>query len=213
MKTARTTLLVFSMSLLTLAGCNIRFGYPINYEQLSEELSDYEIAKTAFDQNDPLLQKRVVLISGGFNRSMTKTICKQLIYLDEQSQTEPIMLLINSSGGDCTSYQSITGVIKSLDAPVDTVNIGTCASMGALLIQSATGTRYALKDTMFMIHEPSGRPKEFTQHYRKLQEEVLRTRCNFPESWLPIGDREHIFSAAEALEYQFVDEVIEAMDL
>lgn len=214
MKTStKTQKIVVTAVLLILSGCSVRIGYPINYERLSEELSEHEIGQSSFDLNDPLLKKRMILISSGFNRSMAKTVCKQLIYLDTQSQTEPITLVINSNGGDCTTYQSITSVIKSIHAPVDTVNIGLCGSMGALLMQSATGKRYAVKDTAFIIHEPSGRPKDLTKMYKELQEDIFKSRCSLPEDWLPIGDEEYTFSADEALEYEFVDEVIDAIDL
>ena len=207
---ALTTTIVISS--LFLSGCRIKLTSPINFERLSQELSDYEIAQSPFNTSDPLLNKRIILISGGFNKSMAKTVCKQLVYLDQQSSTEPIKLLINSDGGDCTVYQNITNLINSIQAPVDTVNVGVCASMGALLIQSATDKRYAVKDTAFLIHEPSGKPKEINTMYKELQEQVLKTRCDLPEDWIPIGDKERIFSAEKALEYKFVDEVIDSID-
>lgn len=212
-KTIKVLAITATLCLLIPAGCSVKFGYPINYAHLSEELSEHEIAQSGFDLNDPLLKKRMILISGGFNRSMAKSVCKKLIYLDTQSQTETIALLINSNGGDCTSYQSVTSIIKSIDAPVDTVNIGLCASMGALLIQSATGKRYAVKNTAFIIHEPSGKPKDLTKMYKELQEDIFQSKCNLPEDWLPIDDEEYTFSADEALEYQFVDEVIDEIEL
>lgn len=204
--------LAIAISSLFLFGCSVKLGYPINYERLSKELSNYEIGQSSFNPNDPLLQNRIILVSGGVNKAMSKTVCRQLVYLDQQSSTEPIKLLINSDGGDCTVYQNITHIINSIDAPVDTVNVGVCASMGALLIQSATGKRYAVKDTIFLIHEPRGTPKEIKAMYKELQEKVFITCCNLPEKWIPLGDKNHIFSTNDALEYQFVDEVIDSID-
>ena len=144
MKTMIKALIIaVSLCLFILSGCKVYVGN-INYKRLSEELSDYEVSKQSFDVNDPLLSKRSILISGGINKSMARTVCRQLIYLDEQTQDEPITLLINSDGGDCTAYQNIHTIIQSIRSPVDTVNVGVCASMGALLIQSATGKRYAV---------------------------------------------------------------------
>lgn len=85
--------------------------------------------------------------------------------------------------------------------------------MGALLIQSATGTRYAVENTAFIIHEPSGSPKDLTKMYKEYQEEIFRSRCELPQGWLPLGKEEYTFSAEEALEYKFVDEVIDSIDI
>ncbi|MGD2174901.1 MAG: hypothetical protein PVJ27_05820 [Candidatus Brocadiaceae bacterium] len=49
--------------------------------------------------------------------------------------------------------------------------------------------------------------------FREHQEELLRSRCRLPEEWLPLEGRSFVFSAEEALEYEFVDAVVPEIDL
>ncbi len=108
---------------------------------------------------------------------------------------------------------AIRNTIKSIDTPVNTINMGLCASSAFTLYQSATGKRYACEGSAFMIHEGKGEPQKLVQMYIKDQEELIRTRCNVPADWLPIGKREFIFSAEDALKYQVVDEIITKINL
>lgn len=192
-------------------GCSVNLD-SVNEHQLAEEFRNYEIAAPTFDRNDPLLEKRVIMLNGSINFANAQTICKKLVYLDGRSTVEPIKLLINSGGGDGTGYMTITNTIKSIDAPVDTVNIGLCGSAAAMLIQSATGKRYAQKDTAFLIHDVSGNPKELKDIYSTFQEELYRSRCNLPADWLPLK-KEYTFNAQDALKYNFVDEVVDKIEL
>ena len=197
--------LVFVSLCFILCGCGAKVSFDLKYDNLAKELSDYGVGETAFDANDPLLEKRTIFICGGFNISLAQTVCRQLVYLDSESKTEPIKLLINSPGGDGTAYLSITNMINSISAPVDTINIGFCGSAAAMLIQSATGKRYAVKDTAFMIHDTKGSPKDLSDMYSKLQEGIYRSCCELPDDWLPLKDGEYVFSAEDAKTYKFVD--------
>lgn len=180
----------------------------VNLDSLAKSLRSYEIGKLPFDPENPFLQRRTVFLSGGINFSVARTVSEQLLYLDRQPGHEPIKLLINSNGGDGTAYMAIRNTIKSIDTPVDTINIGLCASSAFALYQSATGKRYACEGSAFIIHEGKGEPQKLVQMYIKDQEELIRARCNVPADWLPIGKREFIFSAEDALKYQVVDEII-----
>jgi ATP-dependent protease ClpP protease subunit len=102
-------------------------------------------------------------------------------------------------------------MIKSIESPVDTVNIGLCGSSAAMLIQSATGKRYAVKNTAFIIHNPKGKPEDLVKMYVKLQNELYKECCKLPEEWFPLEDKEYTFSAEEAKKYGFVDEVIDSI--
>jgi ATP-dependent Clp protease protease subunit len=199
------------LAMLMLAGCSVNFD-SVNEEQLAEEFRSYEIGKPAFDASDPLLQRRTVLLCGDINFAVAQTVCRQLVYLDTLSTTEPIRLLINSGGGDGTAYMAIANTIQGIHAPVDTVNIGLSASCAAILIQSATGKRYAQADTAFIIHDVKGTPKDLKDIYSDYQEELYRNRCRLPDDWLPL-EKEHTFTAQEALKYEFVDAVVDKMDL
>ncbi len=198
--------------LLLMSGC-ARRSLQIDYGKIAEAFRTFEISKPIFDPGNPLLKKRMVLLSGKLNFSTAQTMCEQLIYLDDQSPTHSIKLVINSTGGDGTAYMAIRNTIRSIKAPVDTINISLCGSSAILLFQSATGKRYALEGSSFIIHEPKGSPPEMVKMYREHQEEILRSRCRLPEDWIPIKGRQFVLTPEDALKYEFVDEVISGIAL
>ena len=203
-----TLLLVFCCTFLN--GC---MKANVNLDSFAESLRSYEIGKSSFDPESPFLQRRTIFLSGGLNFSVAQTVSEQLLYLDSQPDDEPIKLLINSGGGDGTAYMAIRNTIKSIDTPVDTINVGLCASSAFTLYQSATGKRYVCEGSAFIIHEGKGEPQKLVQMFIKDQEELIRTRCNVPVDWLPIGEREFILSTEDALKYQVVDEIITKIKL
>lgn len=170
-------------------------------------------APNDFDPNAPLIQRRIIFVNGWFNDALAHSICTELIYLDSQSNTKPITLCINSGGGEAMAFLAIRNMINSISAPVDTVNMGFAGSSGALLFLSATGKRYCLKDSSFILHEPAGRPKELRDQISRLQEELLRSRCQLPADWLPIKSRQFFITDHDAITYKICDEIIEKIDL
>jgi ATP-dependent Clp protease protease subunit len=180
----------------------------INLDSLAKSLRSYEIGKLPLDPENPFLQRRTIFLSGGINFSVAQTVSEQLLHLDSQPSFEPIKLLINSYGGDYTACMAIRNTMRSINTPVDTINTGFCASSAFILHQSATGKRYACKGSAFLIHEGKGKPQKLVQISINDQEELIRTRCNVPADWLPVGRRNFTFSAEDALKYKVVDEVI-----
>jgi hypothetical protein len=53
---------------------------------------------------------------------------------------------------------------------------------------------------------------DFKAFYCKRQEELFRTKCRLPEDWLPLK-KNYTFTAEEALNYHFVDEVIDKIEM
>lgn len=210
----RGTLAVLLACCTLVCGCFKHTGtIALEARSLEKILQDSGVGRQQFDPQDPLLQRRAVFVAGPLSLLSAHAICQQLVYLDGLSAEEPIKLLINSPGGDGAAYLSIRTVMTGIEAPVETVNVGFCGSAAALLFQSATGKRYAVEGSMFMLHEPKGDPDELAKTAREHQEELLRSRCRLPEEWLPLGKRTFTFSAEEALEYQFVDAVLPELNL
>ena len=66
-----------------------------------------------------------------------------------------IKVYINSYGGKVEDAQSMFAAIKSCPIPVDTVNVGVCASSAGIVLQAGK-QRYATSWSKFMCHEASG---------------------------------------------------------
>jgi ATP-dependent Clp protease protease subunit len=78
-----------------------------------------------------------------------------LIYLDTLKDKEDIKLYINSPGGSVTAGMAIIDTIENMTRKVQTVGIGSCASMAQVILSSGTGERKALKNVRIMMHSVS----------------------------------------------------------
>lgn len=78
----------------------------------------------------------------------------QLMYLNRDDPNMEITLYINSPGGSVTDGLAVYDVIHMLSAPVKTVCMGTCASMGAILFLAGT-KREIMVHGRIMVHDPA----------------------------------------------------------
>jgi ATP-dependent protease ClpP protease subunit len=106
----------------------------------------------------------------------------------------------------------IRHTIDELKAPIDTYNVGYCASTAALIFQAATGRRYARPHAVFVLHAVSGEPAELRSRFTRYVERALRRRSRLPDVWFPLDATMRVFDAQEALAYGFVDAVIPERD-
>ena len=103
-----------------------------------------------------LHRHRLVLLFGKVNNAMASEVISNLLYLDSVS-SEPIILLINSTGGVVTDGMAIYDAMQSISSPVQTVCIGKAYSMGSTILAGGEkGYRTATPHARVMIHEASG---------------------------------------------------------
>ncbi len=82
----------------------------------------------------------------------TSYIVEQAIY-DLESETEPIVVLLNSEGGFLADTVAIINLLKSVPNPIYTIALGNCISAAAMLF-SIGQKRYVGDDLCYMIHQP-----------------------------------------------------------
>ena len=90
---------------------------------------------------------------GGVDAMSTKTIIKNLIYLDRVKQ-EPITIYWNSPGGCWFRGMAIYDTIRGLRSPVTMIGFGMVRSMGTIIMQ-ACKERFLAPNCDFMIHDGS----------------------------------------------------------
>jgi ATP-dependent Clp protease protease subunit len=102
-----------------------------------------------------------------------------------------------------------------------TVGIGMCASMGQFLLSSGTkGKRYATPNTRVLLHQPHGGFGGTTSDVQTQAELIMSMKRQLAsltaaqtgktvEQIERDGDRDRWFTAAEALEYGFIDHIRE----
>lgn len=86
---------------------------------------------------------------------------------------EPIMLFINSNGGNAYDAFALADIIKTSKTPVYTVAIGWCMS-GGLLIFMAGKKRFVGENATLMFHDVTGWVNDKTEGIKQELEESKR---------------------------------------
>jgi ATP-dependent Clp protease protease subunit len=92
-----------------------------------------------------------------FSEEAAAKICVEIIKTAERDETEPIILYIDSFGGDVHALASIISVVDSVPNPLITIATGKAISCGAFLL-SHGDIRCAGRHAVIMMHEISSRP-------------------------------------------------------
>ena len=185
----------------------------------------YVIEKTgrgerSYDIYSRLLKDRIIMLSGEVHDGVASSIVAQLLFLEAEDPEKDIYFYINSPGGVITSGMAIYDTMNYIRPDVCTICIGQAASMGAFLLSSgAKGKRYALPHARIMIHQPLGgaqgqatdieiQAKEILRMKSELNE-ILAKNCGQTVKKLEKDtDRDNFMSAAEAVSYGIIDEVL-----
>ena len=175
----------------------------------------------AYDIFSRLLKERIIFIGTPMDDEVANLIIAQLLFLAAEDSEKDINMYINSPGGVVTAGLAIYDTMQFLKAPISTICIGQAASMAATLLSAGTkGKRFALPNARIMIHQPLGgaqgqatdieiQTKEIMR-MKKLLNEILAKHTGQPLAKIEKDtDRDFYMSAAEAVEYGIVDEVIE----
>ncbi|MDN5853849.1 MAG: ATP-dependent Clp protease proteolytic subunit, partial [Actinomycetia bacterium] len=132
-----------------------------------------------------------------------------------------IRLYINSPGGSVASGMAIYDTVQFISNDVVTVGMGLAASMGQFLLASGTkGKRYALPHARIMMHQPSGGLGGSASDIKIQAEQslLLKKQLNELQSFHTgqsveqielDSDRDRWFTAEQALEYGFIDHVVQ----
>ncbi|GAB2460198.1 ClpP family protease [Streptosporangium sandarakinum] len=167
-----------------------------------------------------LLRQRIVVLGTEVNDEVANRICGELLLLAANDGERDIWLYINSPGGSVSAGMAIYDVMQYVPNDVATVGMGLAASMGQfLLCAGASGKRYALPHARVMMHQPSGGVGGTASDIAIQAEQMLYTKQMLREriayhTGQPLerieadSDRDRWFTAAEAKEYGFVDQVI-----
>lgn len=185
-------------------GCTTTFT---QYTYVHEDISVDEWIKSLD------AKKGYVFVSGMMNPAMSTNIIRKMMLLDTYDDIERIRIVINTHGGEASSYRSINNAIKMIQKPVDTINVGSCYSAGVALFASATGKRYAFPKTHFMIHKPASDigidgVKDAVNYETNMYTDIIKRKSELPAKWFPLSQEMIFFTAEDAKKYKLVDEII-----
>ena len=110
--------------------------------------------ETLYLKDKLLSDSREIFLTEDVNAESCNSLITQLMYLNRTEPDKEITLYINSSDGSVADGLAVYDVIRLLDAPVKTVCMGTCASIGAILFLAGT-KREMMEHGRVVIHAPA----------------------------------------------------------
>jgi ATP-dependent Clp protease protease subunit len=179
----------------------------------------------SYDIFSKLLSDRIVFVgSEDVSTDASNLLIAQLLYLESLDDKKPIQMYINCPGGSVLAGLAIYDTMQHLKCPVSTLVVGHAMSFGLVLLAAGTkGMRYAMPHARIMMHQPlihgggiSGQAtdieieaREMVYHKNSLAQILADHTGKSLEQILKDGERNAYFSAKEAMEYGFVDKVVE----
>ncbi|MEI7653912.1 MAG: ATP-dependent Clp protease proteolytic subunit [Actinomycetota bacterium] len=174
------------------------------------------------DLNQRLLRERIIFLGSAVDQATANRICSELLLLEAEDSTKDISLYINSPGGSVTDGLAIYDTMQYIAPDVRTICLGMAASMGQfLLCAGAAGKRFALPSARILMHQPWAgtmqgqasdikiQAEQIVYSKRQLAERIAFHTGKTVEQIQEDSDRDRWFSAAEAKDYGFIDEVID----
>ena len=190
---------------------------PLRASELRSPNGGMSLGDSVYDR---LLRERIIFLGQVVDDSIANQICAQLLLLAAEDPTRDIALYINSPGGSVTAGMAIFDTMTFVDCDVATYAMGLAASMGQFLLSAGTrGKCYALPHARIMMHQPSGGIGGTAADIAIQAEQIKLTKIEMAqlisehtgqrlEQVQADSERDRWFTAQQALEYGFVDEVV-----
>lgn len=178
----------------------------------------------AYDIYSRLLKDRIIFLGTSVDSGVANAIIAQLLFLEKESPEKDITMYINSPGGSVYAGLAIIDTMNLIKCDVVTVSVGVSASMGGLILSAGTkGKRYALPHSMIHMHQPlqvTGEGQEQATEVEIRAKEILRLKDLLAEMLakntgqtkdkiINDFDRDKHMTAEQAVEYGFIDKIIE----
>jgi len=181
--------------------------------------------KTAYGykRQDPytkLFEERIIFMGQPIDDTVANDVMAQLLTLESMDPDRDIMIYINSPGGSFTALTAIYDTMQFVRPDIMTICLGQAASAAAILLAGGTkGKRMALPNSRILIHQPYSegggqatdieiQAKEIMRMRSLLEELIARHSTRSSEQISQDIERDKILTAAEAVEYGLIDQVL-----
>lgn len=173
--------------------------------------------------DEKLFKSRALTLFGDINDKLARNITERLLALAAEGD-EPITMYISSPGGHVESGDVIYDIIKFIKPEVHVIGTGWVASAATTIFLAAKKEhRYALPNTRFLVHQPSGGSRGSASDIKIQAEQIIRMRARLnkliaDETGQPVErvakdtDRDYWMTVDEAIEYGIVGRVIRNVD-
>ena len=175
----------------------------------------------SFDIYSRLLKDRVVMVGSAIDDQVANLVVAQLLHLESEDPEKEISVYVNSPGGDVYAGLAIYDTMAFVKPDVRTTCVGIAMSMGAVILAAGTkGKRSALPNAKILIHQVwtgqfGGQASDVEIRAREVIELKERVESIIADhTGQPLDlvsqdmDRDNFMTAAEAVEYGLIDEVM-----
>ena len=175
--------------------------------------------KVSADLASKLLEQRVLVLNAPIDSNTAMALSAAIMLLEREDPREPIRLLVNSPGGEVYSALALVSTMRDASCPVHTYCMGLAASAAALVL-ACGDRRFAHEHSTVLIHQPlTGTGVTQESNVRILAEQTARLRDTLDgilaqatgrskAEVTQATERDNYLSAAEALEFGLIDEVV-----
>ncbi|GAA4365150.1 ATP-dependent Clp protease proteolytic subunit [Nocardioides caricicola] len=169
---------------------------------------------------DRLLHQRIIVLGQEVDDVIANKICAELLLLSAEDPHRDIALYINSPGGSVSAGLAIYDTMRLIPNDVSTLAMGLAASMGQFLLSAGTpGKRYALPHSRILMHQGSAGiggtaidieiQAENLEHVKNVLLDLIADHTGQPREVVEKDSlRDRWFTAEQAREYGFVDQVL-----
>jgi len=179
-----------------------------------------------FKRQDPytkLFEDRIIFLGVQVDDASADDVMAQLLVLESQDPDRDITLYINSPGGSFTALTAIYDTMQYIKPDITTVCLGQAASAAAVLLAAGSpGKRLALPNARILIHQPAMggqggggqasdieiQANEILRMREWLEQTLAHHTGRAAEEISRDIERDKILTAASALDYGLVDQVL-----
>lgn len=167
-----------------------------------------------------LLHNRIIWLKDEVNDKTANEVINKLLLLHGEDPVKDIFLYISSPGGSITAGMGIYDTMNFIGNDVVTIGVGMCASMGQFLLTAgAKGKRFLMPHARVLMHQPSGGIQgsetdvrieaELISDMKREMAEITALQTNHSvDEILRDNEYDHWYTTKEALDYGFVDAIV-----
>jgi ATP-dependent Clp protease protease subunit len=171
-----------------------------------------------------LYQQRVLVLDGALDDDNGTLLATQMLSLATENATADIALWIHSPGGSVPSMLAIRDVMRLIPCDVSTLALGIACSAGQFLLSSGTrGKRRAMPHARVLMHQGSAGIAGAAVDIELQANDLRHTRDTVlgliaEDTGQPLERifedslHDRWYTAAEALDYGFVDAIVSSFD-
>lgn len=183
-------------------------------------IEERKLNVASMDVFSRLMMDRIIFMGTAIDDYTANVIQAQLLFLESSDSSKNIEIYINSPGGSVYAGLGIYDTMQYIQPKIATICTGLAASMASVLLCAGEkGMRTALPHSRVMIHQPMGGAegqasdmeitcREIQKLKKELYEIIAKHSGQDYEQVYADSDRDHWFTAQEAMEYGMIDSIL-----